>query len=229
MEKKVNPAVSNVLQVENLYHSYPGTGVPLEVLRDINLGIPASSMVAIRGSSGSGKSTLLLACGAMQQPTRGRVRVCDQDVFDLSLVLRSHFRAHKIGYLFQTLQLIPYLNVIDNIRVVRGVSSTTAKHWLTRLGLADRLHHKPRALSHGQRQRVALARAIAHRPALVLADEPTGNLDAANSELVFTTLRDYANEGGAVLIASHDATVSEFSDQVLQLESGTLAMSQSQP
>jgi len=205
---------------------YAGSDQRLEVLRGIDLEVDASKMVAIQGESGSGKTTLLLACGAMQQPTSGRVLINQQDVFESSTASRSQFRARHIGYLFQTLQLVPYLNVLDNVRIVRGVTTTTAKQWLARLGLSDRLRHKPSALSHGQRQRVALARAIAHRPALVIADEPTGNLDAGNTRLVFETLREFADDGGAVLIASHDPTIESFADQVLFLESGSLAQAE---
>lgn len=205
---------------------YAGSDQRLEVLRGIDLEVDASKMVAIQGESGSGKTTLLLACGAMQQPTSGRVLINQQDVFESSTASRSQFRARHIGYLFQTLQLVPYLNVLDNVRIVRGVTTTTAKQWLARLGLSDRLRHKPSALSHGQRQRVALARAIVHRPALVIADEPTGNLDAGNTRLVFETLREFADDGGAVLIASHDPTIESFADQVLFLESGSLAQAE---
>ena len=177
-------------------------------------------MVAIQGKSGSGKTTLLLACGAMQKPSDGTVKICGQNVFELTSSIRSQYRASQIGYLFQTLQLVPYLNVLDNVRIVKGVSTSEAKQLLAKLGVDDRLQHKPESISHGQRQRVALARAIAHRPALLIADEPTGNLDAENTQLVFETLREFADDGGAVLIASHDPTVQKFADRLLQLESG---------
>ena len=211
-----------VLQIENLGHSYARRGGPLEVLQDVSFQVPRSRMVTVRGASGSGKTTLLLACGAMQKPTSGRVAINQQDVFELSVAKRSQFRAEKIGFLFQTLQLVPYLNVLDNVRIVKGGTSESARLWLARLGLGDRLEHKPESLSHGQCQRVALARALVHRPALVIADEPTGNLDPENTRLVFKTLREFADQGGAVLVASHDVTIEEFSDEFLQLDSGTL-------
>jgi len=182
-------------------------------------------MVAVQGESGSGKTTLLLACGAMQKPTSGKVLLNQRDVFDLTPAARSQFRASQIGYLFQTLQLVPYLNVLDNVRIVKGVTAGTAKQWLERLGLDDRLHHKPDALSHGQRQRVALARAIAHRPALVIADEPTGNLDGKNARLVFDSLREFADGGGAVLIAAHEPAIADFADRILHIKSGHLTES----
>jgi putative ABC transport system ATP-binding protein len=219
-------ALETILQVENLGHRYASGGKSLEVLREVNLEIRATQLVAVQGESGCGKTTLLLACGAMQKPTAGRVKIDQQNVYELSTSARSQFRARKIGYLFQTLQLIPYLTLLNNIRIVQGVSSETAKQWLDRLGLADRMHHKPEALSHGQRQRAALARAIAHQPALVIADEPTGNLDEKHSQMVFETLREFANNGGAVLIATHDAQIPSYADQVHRIESGTLQMAE---
>ncbi len=215
-----------ILQVENLNHTYVVGSRELAVLHHANLELAASKVIAVQGESGSGKTTLLLACGAMQKPTSGRVKINQQDVFEMSAAGRNQYRANKIGYLFQTLQLVPYLNVLDNIRIVKGVSADTAMIWLKRLGLQDRLKHKPESLSHGQRQRVALARAIAHNPSLIIADEPTGNLDPKNAQLVFETLRHFADEGGAVLIASHDPTVESFANEMLYLESGTLVKAQ---
>ena len=211
-----------VLTVDDLGHTFASGSNTIQVLRDVSMNVNATEMVVIRGASGSGKTTLLLACGAMQAPTTGNVTVNDQNVFQLSPASRSQFRAREIGYLFQTLQLIPYLSLLGNIRIVRGVTTKTAKLWLKKVGLDDRAHHKPEALSHGQRQRAALARALAHRPKLVIADEPTGNLDPANAKMVFEALREFANEGGAVLVATHDDLVQSLADRTLQLESGFL-------
>lgn len=211
--------MDNILQVESLSHSYASHGKRLSVLHEISFGIPANNLVAIQGDSGSGKTTLLLAAGAMQKPTAGIVKINGADIFGLSSAGRSQFRASQIGFMFQSLQLVPYLNVLDNVRMVRGVTADNAKHWLSRLGLQDRLRNKPEALSHGQRQRVALARAIAHRPALVVADEPTGNLDATNSQVVFETLREFADSGAAVLIATHNPSINNFADQTFRIES----------
>ncbi len=212
-----------VLQVEKLGHCYSSNGKPLEVLQDVSFELFPSEMIAVEGESGCGKTTLLLACGAMQRPTAGVVKILRQDVFELPAASRIRYRASQIGYLFQTLQLIPYLNVLDNVRMVKGVSLETAKRWLVQLGLEGRMTHQPDALSHGQRQRVALARAIVHRPALVIADEPTGNLDPANKQLVFQTLRQFADEGGSVLIATHDPTIAEFANRVLRFEAGSFS------
>lgn len=210
------------LSVEQLGHTYRSGKRSLVALEDISFEVLPSQMVAVQGESGSGKTTLLLACGGMQPPTDGRVSLDGQDLYALSASQRSVYRAQHIGYLFQTLELIPYLNLIDNVRMAHGVSRATAESMLERLGLADRMLHKPESLSHGQRQRAALVRALAHRPSLVVADEPTGNLDARNSTLVMETLREFANQGGAVLIATHDKSVKMFADRVLEISATTL-------
>jgi putative ABC transport system ATP-binding protein len=154
----------------------------------------------------------------MQPPTSGSVRIQQQDVFALSPAARTRFRAAQIGYLWQTLELLPYLNVFENTCLSHHADRSTARNWLTRLGLGDRLLHKPDALSHGQRQRVALARALSQSPPLVIADEPTGNLDQRNSAMVFETLRGFADAGGSVLVASHEDLVDSIADESLWIE-----------
>ena len=131
---------------------------------------------------------------------------------------RTRMRASSIGYLFQTLELVPYLDLTSNVKIATGVSNSVANQWLDRLGLGGRCQSYPRELSHGQRQRVALARAIAHQPALVIADEPTGNLDNRNSDMVFSVLREYTQDGGAVLIATHETTPATFANLVIDIE-----------
>lgn len=212
-----------VLSVDHLGHVYQSGRRSLVALDDISFEVLPSQMVAIQGDSGSGKTTMLLACGGMQPPTSGSVLLNGQDLYAIPTLQRSAYRAQHVGYLFQTLELIPYLNLTDNVRMANGVSRKTAESILERLGLADRWFHKPDSLSHGQRQRAALARALAHRPSLVVADEPTGNLDARNTTLVMETLRQFANDGGAVLVATHDQSVESFADQVLQISTTRLA------
>lgn len=194
----------------------------MDVLHDVNFEIAAGEMVVIQGNSGSGKTTLLLDCGAMQNPTSGRVEINQKDIFNLSPSARNAFRSSQIGYLFQTLELVPYLSLLDNVRMVKSVTTESAKRWLDRLGLSDRQSHKPDSLSHGQRQRGALARAVAHQPDLLIVDEPTGNLDPVNARIVFETLREIADQGAAVLVASHDPGIYSIADRHYQIESGTL-------
>lgn len=214
--------MANVLEVNNLIHRYSRSPNGVEVLSEIDLRVKASELVVVSGASGAGKTTLLLACGAMQKPTSGTVKISGQDVFQIPSTRRGKFRSRHVGYLFQTLQLIPYLNLLDNVRVTPGADSATARIWLDRVGLSHRLTHRPESLSQGERQRAALARAVAQRPALLVADEPTGNLDPQNTSLVFQALREFADEGGAVLVASHDPMITDFANRKLTLESGSL-------
>ena len=208
-----------VIAVSQLSHGYSNSRQQIAVFENLNFTIEKSNILAIRGPSGCGKTTLLLACGGMQAPNSGSVLLSGQNLYELSSAARASFRSNQVGYLFQTLELIPYLSILDNTRLSAGVDTRAAEAWLIRMGLADRLVHKPFALSQGERQRAALARALAHQPSLVVCDEPTGNLDDQNTEIVFTALREFADDGGAVLIASHDSMVESIADSVLQLPS----------
>ena len=218
-----------VLSVENISHSYASRASNIDVVSNVSFTVARSEIVAVGGDSGSGKTTLLLACGAMQMPTEGSIFIQGQNIYDISASGRVDLRANKIGYMFQTLELIPYLSVLANVRISKKVDHDSALHWLSRLGMKDRLAHKPEALSHGQRQRVALARAIAHEPVLLIADEPTGNLDQRNSDIVFDALNEYAKNGGAVLVASHDPHVNEIANRVYRLSEATSQLAEVSP
>ncbi|MEC9092937.1 MAG: ATP-binding cassette domain-containing protein, partial [Planctomycetota bacterium] len=186
-----------VLDVQNVSHNYSQKGRPVEALNEINLQVAQQEIVAVRGDSGSGKTTLLLACGAMLRPSEGEVFINQQNLFSISTKQRNRIRANTIGYVFQTLQLVPYLSVLENLTLHNRASKQEAVEWLERFSLENRLQHKPGELSHGQRQRIALIRAIAHHPSILIADEPTGNLDENNSALVLDILRHFAESGGA--------------------------------
>ena len=215
--------MNRVLETVSLVQEFTAWGRRLEVLRGISLQLSRHQMVAITGRSGCGKSTLLLACGGMRQPTAGQVLIDGQDLFGLSVARRNRIRANSIGYLFQTLELIPYLSLLDNLRLVGRTSADQAQQMLAQLGLAERSRHKPMMLSQGERQRGALARALVHQPDLIIADEPTGNLDEESSALVFATLRTYCQNGGAVLVATHDRIGRESADLCYRLEQGQLS------
>ena len=207
-----------VLTVDKLCHTYRTATRKVEVFSDVGFEVCLNSMMVVTGESGSGKSTLLLACGAMQEPSSGNVTLEGIDMFSLSTRERSKVRSQRIGFMFQTLELVPYLSVLQNVMLAPGASAASAKKVLEEVGLDDRLHHKPESLSHGQRQRAALARAIVHRPALLIADEPTGNLDEKNTLMVFKTLRSFADQGGAVLVATHEANIQEYVDDAISLD-----------
>ncbi|MCH2181495.1 MAG: ABC transporter ATP-binding protein [Mariniblastus sp.] len=221
--------METILHVTDLSHRYANPAGDRVVLEHLDLDVQAGQLVGLLGESGAGKTTLLLNCGTMLRPTAGRVEIKGRSVYQLADTEKAQVRSRQIGYLFQTLQLIPYLTLRDNLRLPAGSSNDRADAWLDRVGLTDWALHKPDALSHGQRQRGALARALVHQPDLVIADEPTGNLDRQNSELVFRVLRDYADAGGAVLVASHDERIDAHADHCWSLQEGALKEVSPQP
>ena len=225
---------SLVLACENVSRSFApkSNAATVEALRDVTLELRAGEFAAIRGKSGCGKSTLMLCLGGLQRPDSGSVQVAGQALYDLSADRRAAFRAAHIGYVFQQFHLVPYLNVLENVMAARlGLHSASnghrtnlpcAKDLIARIGLADRQDHRPAELSIGECQRVAIARALMNRPQLILADEPTGNLDEENTSIVLNSLRDIAANGTAVLLVTHDPQCEEFVDRVHRMEAGRL-------
>jgi len=216
-----------MLQVENVSKTFAGPAGEVRALQAVSLSVAAGEFVAVRGASGSGKSTLLLVCGGLLQGDAGRVVVDGQDVYAMSANRRASFRAGRIGFVFQRFHLVPYLSVSDNVLVASlGVDGTgsrqRAERLLERLGMTDRAEHSPAQLSTGERQRVALARAMLNGPKLLLADEPTGNLDPENGRIVLRCLAEFAEDGGAVLLVTHDAGAAELADRTVLLEKGRL-------
>jgi len=217
-----------LLQAENLTKHYPGqNGSPVKALQGISIGLEAGDFVAVQGPSGCGKSTLLLAAGALLQPTGGRVQVNGEDPYALSTEARAEFRARHIGFVFQQFHLVPYLSVRDNILVPTLTGESTAGHKRTdellgQFNLAHRAEHPPAQLSTGERQRTALARALLNNPKLLLADEPTGNLDRENADIVLGHLKQFAADGGAVLLVTHDPSAAGHADRGIRIEDGRL-------
>jgi ABC-type lipoprotein export system ATPase subunit len=191
------------------------------------LTVEAGEAVAVQGPSGCGKSTLLLACGALLRPTGGTVLVAGADPYQLSANARSEFRAQNVGFVFQQFHLVPYLDVLRNILTANVPNPQPhaverAEELMQHFGLDDRRRHVPAELSVGERQRVALARALFHQPKLVLADEPTGNLDPNNAVTVLDALREYADAGAAVLMVTHDPHAAQRAHRVLHMDRGHL-------
>jgi putative ABC transport system ATP-binding protein len=200
-----------MLELDTVSKSFtsPGGGT-LSVLSDFSLKVDGGEFVSVTGPSGCGKSTLLSVCGALLRPDAGRVRLADADVYSLSANERAHLRARSIGFVFQQFHLIPYMSVRDNVLAPTLASSVEnererADELLARFGLRERVAHVPSQLSSGERQRVGLARALLPGPRIILADEPTGNLDEANGRVVLDALAEFASGGGAVLMATHNA------------------------
>ena len=216
-----------LLRVQCVHKEYPGPDESVPALVDINLQIDDGELVALQGPSGSGKSTLLMVVGTLLAPNAGQVEIQDQNPYALRAAQRAAFRARHCGFVFQQFHLVPYLSVMDNIRA--ATLATPLEHakdrivdLLEQFRLTHRLNHVPSELSTGEQQRVALARALLHRPSLLLADEPTGNLDAENADIVMRCMRDYASDHAAVLVATHDQRANRFADRTLNIEAGRL-------
>jgi lipoprotein-releasing system ATP-binding protein len=219
-----------VLAVRDLRRTYVTGEGSLEVLKGANLTVAAGEVVGLVGPSGSGKSSLLHAAGLLERPTGGEVIVDGQDCAALGDAARTHIRLSRIGFVYQFHHLLPEFTALDNVALpvmIAGgswrVARKRARALLSELGLAARLNHQPTQLSGGEAQRVAVARALANRPKLLLADEPTGNLDPATSEAVFAGLHDLVRATGvAALIATHNIAMTRHMDRVLALKDGRI-------
>jgi putative ABC transport system ATP-binding protein len=218
-----------MLQMENVTKRYKHRGQLVEALVDANVKIGRGDFVALIGPSGSGKSTLLLMLGGMLSPTSGRVLIEGQSIYDLTSDHRAGLRKKKIGFVFQTFNLVTYLSALENVQIplyLAGMEHQAQKERATalleRVGLADRLHHKPCELSVGQQQRVALARMLANDPAVILADEPTGNLDPETTQHVIKFLEDVNREGRTIVMVTHDPRAAERAKRTLRLDGGAI-------
>ena len=219
-----------LLRVNTLSKKYRTNGHVVTALDGVSLELRPGQFVALKGRSGCGKSTLLLAAGGLLRPDGGTVRWDETDIYALSPEERAVLRASDVGFVFQQFHLVPYLNVIENVLAAtlglgpKGTSGAEerAHELIGRFGLADRATHRPSQLSTGERQRAALARALLNRPQVLLADEPTGNLDAASAAVVLDELRSFASAGGAVLLVTHEAEAAARADECLNMDRGQL-------
>lgn len=216
-----------LLEARNLTKIYRAGPHQLKALDDVSIEIDAGEFVAIRGPSGCGKTTLLLTAGGLLHPDSGELTIAEQRPYDLPPNERAKFRNEQIGFVFQQFHLVPYLSLLDNVMVPSVASQikdakSRALELIEEVGLTARLDHTPGELSTGERQRTALARALFNRPKLLLADEPTGNLDEDNAEIVLAHLRAFVQDGGAVLLVTHDSQASNAADRVIQIENGRI-------
>ncbi|NUQ84745.1 MAG: ABC transporter ATP-binding protein [Anaerolineales bacterium] len=219
-----------IVQIESLIKDY-GDGTSVRALDEVTLSVASGEFVAIQGPSGSGKSTLLNLIGTLDTPTSGQITVDGVDLGTLRGDALADFRRAKIGFVFQLFNLVPTLNALENVMLPllpyqRGLGfklEARARELLTRIGLEERLHHLPGQLSGGEQQRVAIARALINSPSLILADEPTGNLDTKIGEEIVGLLRQLNQEQGLTLVlVTHDAAVASQADRIIHLQDGRL-------
>lgn len=221
-----------MFQLNNVTKTYERRGQTVNALRDTTLTIGENEFIAVVGPSGSGKTTMLSLLGGMMAPTSGDVFFAGQSLYDMSLTERTKLRLKSLGFVFQSFNLVPWLSAIENVQVplsLAGESATTqeaiASELLNRVGLSDRLNHLPSELSQGQQQRVALARTLANDPQVILADEPTGNLDPDSREQVMNLLTDFHNEGRSIVMVTHDQFAADYAKRSLRLEAGAIVNS----
>jgi putative ABC transport system ATP-binding protein len=212
-----------LVQVEQLEKRFDA----VRALYHVSFEIEAGEWIAIMGPSGSGKTTLINILGGLDHPTAGRVVVDSMEIGQLSERELTRYRSEKIGFVFQQFHLVPYLTSLENVMLAQYFHSITdedeAAEALRRVGLGDRLEHLPAQLSGGEQQRVAIARALINHPKLILADEPTGNLDEDNETTILNLLRDLHSAGHTILVVTHSQAIGNLADRRIELEHGRLA------
>jgi putative ABC transport system ATP-binding protein len=219
----------SIISVEHIHKSVTDSTGTLDILRDIDFSLAPRETVAIVGASGSGKSTLLSIIAGLDTPTRGTVRLAGEDLFALDEDARAELRARKVGFVFQSFQLMGNLSALENVMLPleladRKDARKAATEMLGRVGLSERLGHYPKVLSGGEQQRVALARAFVVQPAVLLADEPTGSLDFATGETVMQLMFDLNQEQGTTLVlVTHDRGIAERCRRRITIEAGRVA------
>ncbi|NQU76796.1 MAG: ABC transporter ATP-binding protein [Planctomycetes bacterium] len=226
-----------MIDVANVHKSYRMGRTDLHVLRGVRLTVRRGEFLAVAGASGSGKSTLLHVIGLLDRPDKGTLHINGESADDLSASARARMRRYDIGFVFQFYHLLGELNVLDNVQIAQ-MTGTGVFRWpgrarqarrdalklLEMLGLGDRLKHRPKDLSGGERQRVAIARALINRPKVLLADEPTGNLDSATGGEILSVLKHFNTKDGQTLVlVTHDQRLAENADRIVRLTDGKLA------
>lgn len=219
--------MKDILNIETVFKSYLLGKITVPVLHDINLKVREGEFAAIMGPSGSGKSTLMNLIGCLDRPTSGKIVIGNKDTSLLSDIELAHIRGKKIGFVFQTFNLISRLSAMKNVElpmvyqdIPKAHREKRAYELLEQLGLSDRANHKPAELSGGQRQRIAIARALANEPDILLADEPTGNLDSRTGQEIMAIFRKLHNEGRTIIMVTHDPALAQECDRIIRLRDG---------
>jgi len=220
-----------LIKLENVWKIYEFGKIELNVLKDVSLEIAPGAFVVILGPSGSGKSTMLHMVGCLDVPTKGRIFLDGKDISKMSEDELAKNRGQKIGFIFQQFNLLPNLSALENVMmpmIFQGKSEEErqerAKFLLNSLGLGERIFHRPTELSGGEQQRIAIARALSNNPEIIVADEPTGNLDSTTGKKIMEILIDlHKNEGKTIVVVTHDPTIANYSDQVVNIKDGQIA------
>ena len=217
-----------MIQLDAVSKHYPSAVGMVHALDGVSLQIEQGSFVAVSGPSGCGKSTMLSLVGGLALPTQGTVNVAGQEISSLTPAQRAHFRATHVGFVFQLFHLLPYLDILENVLVAarptdQQEDAARARQLLDDFGLNERLSHLPGQLSAGERQRVAMARALLTSPQLLLADEPTGNLDPESAASVLELIEEFHAGGGTVLLVTHDDRISSRAQRTIRLSNGRLS------
>jgi putative ABC transport system ATP-binding protein len=223
-----------LIEVSNLEKTYVIGTVEVNALQGVNLNIEKNEYVAIMGPSGSGKSTLMNIIGCLDTPSKGEYKFVDQYVSQMNDDQLAEIRNRQIGFVFQTFNLLPRANALHNVElplIYAGVPSakrrTLAKDALERVGLGDRMNHKPNELSGGQRQRVAIARALINKPSIILADEPTGNLDTKTGEEIMEIFEELHEQGNTIILVTHEEYIAEHANRIVRLRDGLIERDES--
>ncbi len=222
--------VEQILEVKNLCKTYIQGKIPVTALHDVTFTVGKGELVAIMGPSGSGKSTLMALVGCLEKPTSGKVVIRDIDVTAVSDSELPRIRREMIGFVFQHYNLLPALSAVGNVELAMRFSGVTkkerlerAEYLLQRLGLEKRLHHRPNELSGGEQQRVSIARAIANYPSIILADEPTGEVDSSTRDKIIKIFEELRLQGQTIIIVTHDPEVAKHCDRIIRIMDGTLS------
>ena len=216
-----------MVYLENIVKDYRTRQRTVRALDNVNLRIKKEEFVLIRGPSGSVKTTLLMTIAGMQRPTDGKVIINQNDLYAINAQARVKFRAQNISLVFQMFHLVPYLSVIENVLLPtraagRNTEKVEIKQLLEKLGIAERAYHKPSQLSAGEKQRTAIARALVISPEIILADEPTGNLDPDNATVVLSYLVAFQRSGGTIILTTHSNEANQYASQMINLKNGRI-------
>jgi putative ABC transport system ATP-binding protein len=224
----VEPSVQHLFEIQNIGKDYQDGETTVQAIKQMDFFIDDGEFVSIMGQSGSGKSTLLSILGGLNHPTRGRVLMDSLDIYKLSSEQRADLRSEYIGVIFQSFQLIPYLTVLENVKLPMAITGKKAKEQdkmardvLTRVGLANKADRLPDQLSGGEQERVAIARAIVNKPPILLADEPTGNLDSTTADEIMNLLKELNGEGQTIIMVTHNPDACKNTSRTIMVKDGS--------